>query len=341
MPQKWRNWYEPRSVEKIHTKSTIFGWLTVRRAKALDGSQIFPKVRTLSFVDSFEDPSQPAPKTLLVLGSTGKLGRLMQAKLKVFPEVAGGARVLWAARKQTAGVSVVIEPPPSELHNVPRADAVLALWGVVPGRGDLSDNVALAEQAVQIAKSCGARRVIHCSSSAVYGPGIACSETAPLAPINAYGVSKIEMERWIFSPAQASEDMPQSCAMRLANVIGADSLFAAMSTGDPVTLDGFDIGVSPQRSYASVGLIWRTVCALLTIEELPKIINVAASSPFPMHKILEAAGHPFVWRPAPPTAVRNVSLDVSKLEALLGHKVAATADDMVTDWQALTLGGGT
>lgn len=275
-------------------------------------------------------PSSPS-KTLLVLGSTGKLGRLLRTCLATAPDLLSGWQVVWGGRKADAGVDwAYSEGPP------PKADAVLALWGVVPGKGDLADNITLAHQAVEIAQDSGAARVLHCSSSAVYGPAREAAENSALAPVNAYGVAKIEMEQSLFLDVSGQSTEPNSAVLRLANVVGADSLFHAIQSGQSVTLDAFDIGQSPIRSYATPTVIWNAVASLLTANAMPDILNVAASNPVAMHELLDAVQCPFVWRPAPETAVSEVSMSVARLRRLTGQTLVVPPQEMIAEWRRLT-----
>ncbi len=275
-------------------------------------------------------PFSPS-KTLLVLGSTGKLGRLLRTRLTTSPDLLSGWQVVWAGRKADAGVDwVYSEDAP------PKADAVLALWGVVPGKGDLADNITLAHRAVEIAKESGAARVLHCSSSAVYGPTREATETSTLAPVNAYGVAKIEMEQSLFMEVSGPSTEPKSIVLRLANVVGADSLFRAIQSGQPVTLDTFDIGQSPIRSYATPTVIWQAVASILSTNATPDIVNVATSNPVSMHELLEAAECSFVLRPAPETAVAEVSMSMARLRRLTGQTLVVRPQDMISEWRRLT-----
>lgn len=275
-------------------------------------------------------PSSPS-KTLLVLGSTGKLGRLLRACLATSPELLADWQIVWSGRKADTGVDWVYSEGPA-----PKADAVLALWGVVPGKGDLADNIMLAHRAVEIAKDNGAARVLHCSSSAVYGPAREATENSALAPVNAYGVAKIEMEQSLFLDVSNPSTEPKSAVLRLANVVGADSLFGALQSGHPVTLDAFDVGQSPIRSYATPTVIWQAVACLLSANAMPDIVNVAASNPVAMHELLEAAECPFVWRPAPETAVAEVSMSIARLRRLTGQTLVVPPQEMIAEWRRLT-----
>ncbi|WP_283424404.1 NAD-dependent epimerase/dehydratase family protein [Shimia sagamensis] len=256
---------------------------------------------------------------------------MLRACIVASPDVLAGWQIVWGARRAGDSVDWVYSKGPP-----PKADAVLALWGVVPGQGDLSDNITLAHQAVQIAKDCGAARVLHCSSSAVYGPVREASENSALAPLNAYGIAKIEMEQSLFPDSNDKSEMPNSCVMRLANVVGADSLFGAIQHDQPMTLDAFGIGQSPIRSYATPSVIWRAVAALLATDSFPEIVNVASSNPVAMHELLDAVDCPFVWRTAPETAVAEVSLSVARLRRLTGQTLVVPPEEMIAQWRKLT-----
>ncbi|MFY0659586.1 MAG: NAD-dependent epimerase/dehydratase family protein [Shimia sp.] len=274
-------------------------------------------------------PSSPS-KTLLVLGSTGKLGRLLRTCLAASPELLADWQVVWGGRKADTSVDwAYSEGPP------PKADAVLALWGVVPGKGDLVDNITLAQQAVEIARDSGASRVLHCSSSAVYGPAREATEDSALAPMNAYGVAKIEMEQCLFLDDSGQSAEPKSAVLRLANVVGADSLFGAIQSDRPVTLDAFDVGQSPIRSYATPTVIWHAVASLLSANTMPDIVNVATSNPVAMHELLEATQCPFVWRPAPEMAVAEVSMSMARLRRLTGQTLVVPPHEMIAEWRRL------
>lgn len=270
-----------------------------------------------------------APRVLLIPGATGKLGRLMQRAWEYAP--VPGWRPVWVGRRATAGVDVVWHPgDPAPCD----ADAVLALWGVVPGGGDLADNTALARAAMALGQDSGAARVLHCSSAAVYGPGTKLSEDTPCAPANAYGTAKLDMEAAI-----AEAPAPQACALRLANVVGADSLFAALDSAAQMVLDRFADGQAPRRSYATPSGLWRAVATLLQAETLPGVINVATPVPVGMDALARAAGRDFDWRTAPEGALAEVALETGLLQKMSGDTAPVTPEEMIAQWRQLQESG--
>lgn len=270
----------------------------------------------------------PAPspsRVLLIPGANGRLGQLLRRAWIRAP--LSGWRPVWCARQAGPGIDMVWAPgDPAPCA----ADAVLALWGVVPGAGDLKDNSALARAAMALGRDSGAGRVLHCSSAAVYGAGPTLHENMACAPVTAYGAAKLEMEAAI-----AKERGPDACAMRLANVAGADSLFRALESGRDMVIDRFADGQGPRRSYATPSGILRAVQALLEAETLPARINVADPGMVGMDALTRAAQREFVWRKAPDGALAEVVLDTGILQALTGDRTPADPMAMISEWETL------
>ena len=223
----------------------------------------------------------PQSERILVTGATGRLGRLLRPAWAQAPDC--GVQPVYAARQAPADIVLEGTRATSPL---PQCRAVIALWGCTSGTSaDLAANVALAAASRALAQRCGADRVLHFSSAAVYGPGEAMDETRPPAPVNAYGASKLAMED---SVAQFQDDNLRHCCLRLANVVGADSLAEALGGDRPATLDRFTDGTGPVRSYICPGDLARVLAGLvgLPADRLPAVLNVAAPDPVGMADLL-------------------------------------------------------
>ena len=161
-------------------------------------------------------------------------------------------------------------------------------------------------------------------------------ETRHPAPVNAYGAAKLDMERAI---ADLPPDGVRHVILRVANVIGADSLAAALRDRTrPVTLDRFADGTGPCRSYIAPGDLARVFAALMRLPEdaLPAIMNVAAPEPVAMADLARAAGRPVIWRDATAGAQPCVSLDTARLDRVLPGAVRCTTPaQMIDDWHRL------
>jgi len=220
---------------------------------------------------------------------------------------------------------------------LPRCDTIIALWGITAGDpAALAGNSRLAETAHDLAIRLGARRVLHMSSAGVYGPGIDMTEDATKPrPVTQYGLAKLQMEHRV---AQLARKGPVAhCCLRLANVVGADSLSAALTGHNTAHLDRFPDGHGPVRSYIAPRMLTRVLAGLAALppDHLPTILNVAARTPVGMADLLHAAGRMISWRDAPTEAVQTVTLDVTRLAGLLpavGLDADATAmiEDLTT-----------
>ena len=273
----------------------------------------------------------PQKPRVLVLGANGKLGQILWRRL------ASAAALNLVAVSRRRGVSGGLCWPDDFAGGEIRADAVLALWGVVPGAGDLADNTALAIEAMDMAVRVGATRVLHCSSAAVYRPAaMPLTEDDLAMPGGDYGRAKRAMEAAIVAWQEAREGGPQSCIMRIANVVGADSLFGAIDAGGTIVLDRFGDGQGPQRSYIGGCDLVRCFAALLTCRahDLPKVVNIAGRAPVAMEDLARAAGCVVTWRDAPAEAVPMVALQTDVLRRLIDlGPASADAAALVADWQ--------
>ncbi len=275
---------------------------------------------------------------ILVLGSTGKLGVFLR---RLWSQPHRSQRVgAWVARTP-ADTGMTRWTPGDDPSILPPADTLVALWGVTAGDDyALLMNTTLAIAALDLATAIGARRVLHCSSAAVYpgGPTPAAETDGPLNPHSAYGRSKRAMEQAIAAWSTAHPDGPRSCVMRLANVAGADQLFAAMDRATPLTLDRFPDGSGPRRSYIAPSDLGDVILALADapLETLPPIVNVTGPSVVPMDDLLRAAGCPFEWRPAPDGALPVMALSDERLCQFVPPLTrSASADALIKDWQSL------
>lgn len=279
---------------------------------------------------------------LLVLGATGRLGRMLRMAWAAAPPA--GLEPLWQTRRAPPPGGgwlcwdMLAAPPPGGL----RADAVLCLAGVTRGAlpADLAQNAGLARAALAAARAAGARHLLLASSAAVYGPGAAdAAESCPPAPVSAYGRAKLAAER----AAAAAADRPGRgpgpalTCLRIGNVAGADALLGGAAPGRAVVLDRFPGGAGPLRSYIGPGGLARVLAALAWRAgqgaALPRVLNLAAPGAVAMADLLAEAGLAWRWRPAPPGAVARAVLDVSRLAALVAPPAGGAAA-IVADWRA-------
>lgn len=214
---------------------------------------------------------------------------------------------------------------------------LVVLAGRTPATGtDMSENIVLARQYVRAAKAAGIPRVLLASSSAVYGAhsDVPYREDAICDPTSEYGVSKLEMENCI---AGLDADGVEVCCLRIGNVLGADALMLNAAAGRPITIDCFENGHGPLRSYIGSQTLSHILGQLATTKSrLPFLLNVADPNPIYMSDLADRAGIQWIRREAKVPQTQNITLDCSLLESLIALKPKnANPADMVRDWTKL------
>lgn len=268
--------------------------------------------------------TKPRKCRTLVLGATGKVGLLLCCALR---KRKSQTEIVSVARKRGDFVDHVWSVGEST-QSIGPVDAIISGWGAT--HPPFEDNVSLARAAMALGDALGAKRVLHFSSVAVYAPKPAALFVGdPTDPPNAYGASKLKMERQILeTPSKARQII-----LRIGNVVGADSLAPALRSGGPATLDRCD-GDGPVRSYVAPGDLARLCAQLAEGHDVPGILNVAAPTPVSMGALLRAAESRIMWRDAP--ARNSVVMDVAPLMSQAGDVIQARSPgEMIADWRAL------
>ncbi len=273
-------------------------------------------------------------KLALVLGAGGKLGGLLRSAWAMSPPER--IDLVYQSRAPLPENNSVVWSPDKAVEALPACDAVIALWGVTSGDVDaLQANVDLAHAARKIAQATGAHSVFHFSSAAVYGDARDAEANTPLAPVNRYGEAKLAMEMQV---ARFINDTARHCCLRVANVVGADSLGATLSGAAPARLDRFADGQGPERSYIGASDLARVLVALCAVPAatLPVTLNITARTPIRAESLLRAAGKTIEWREAPAPALQHVSLCGKRMRALLSDVTPMTDPyDLIADWRRL------
>ncbi len=252
-------------------------------------------------------------KRVLVTGATGRVGRMVRAAwANMDAETLGITPIFLGRRKEND-----LRWPADLWRSMPQCDAVIAMWGQTGTDPEkLAENLSLARSSRDLARACGAERVFHFSSSAVYGAGRGWSETDTPQPGNIYARYKLMMEEMI---ASFDDGAVNHCCLRLANVVGADSLADILRGHQFARLDQFEDGTGPIRSYIGARDLAKSLAALvnLPLSDLPSVLNLAAPEPLAMVDLVRASKTPFKWQPAPKTAVKEVSVSTKLLSSLL------------------------
>lgn len=254
-----------------------------------------------------------------------------------------GAGLRWAPLEGPAALLAHLDKTGQQ----PAALVMLAGVTPAPGLEDAalhSGNTAIARACLAAARAAGIGRVLLASSSAVYGvdpQGRPFAETAPLAPLSAYGRAKQAMEAEADPFREAGMAVT---ALRIGNVAGADALLypltAAMARPEaprpPIRLHGFADGQGPLRSYIGAETMARVLAALTAHPApLPDVLNLAAPCPLRMRALAQAAGWPCEMVAAPPGAHQTITLDCGRLAGLFPFgKDDSDPAAMVAQWKA-------
>jgi len=214
-----------------------------------------------------------------------------------------------------------------------RAGTVLVLAGVTAGDdAALAANAGCALEGLELARRIGARRVVLCSSAAVYAPvpgqGALAEAAAGQGALRPYGLAKLAMEHAAAEWFAEHPDGPDVTVLRLANIVGADMLArmaGQASVAKPLRLDRLASGGAPRRAYLTIAGLIRVLAALHGAPATGRfdVLNLAEAGPaVDMAALLDAraaAGRPvpWCWQPAPATALAELALDITRLSRLL------------------------
>lgn len=264
-------------------------------------------------------------KPCLFLGATGRVGKLVTDQWKAhFSEhtplmcqtrhhgyAAGDDSVFWDPMDEKTSLKSRLALPDS-------IAAMLVFLGATPGRSnDMTLNVVLAQKSLEAAWDAGIQRVLIASSSAVYGAGLSrsYSEQDRLAPINAYGHSKIQVEDMCNSWRQMGLEV---CALRIGNVAGADALLKSRDPSILRRIDQFENQKGPQRSYIGPRTLAEVLVSLARAPRpLPAVLNIAAPQAVYMSDLATAAGLRWEYTIAKsPSITQYIAINCAELEKL-------------------------
>jgi nucleoside-diphosphate-sugar epimerase len=275
---------------------------------------------------SITSKSMPKDCPVLLLGATGRLGRMIR---RHWPDRDG-----LTLQSRGAQPGMLCLDPLRDGGALKAAAsgmrAVVCLSGVTPAHaaasGDrLSLNADLALAAIAAAPS--DVRVFVISSAAVYGAAVGPhSETDTVTPQSAYGEAKLHMEHAVLAQGEG-----QVCVLRVGNVVGADAIVGNWRAG--MTLDQMPDGRTPRRSYIGERTLARVMHALCAASSVPDVLNIAAPGLVEMGDLLDRAN--LAWAPRTPvgSVIEEVALDTCRLEQVYSFSEReCTAAGMVEQW---------
>lgn len=263
---------------------------------------------------------------VLLLGASGRLGRMLRQHWPVLGQLRGQSR-------QPVDGLLRFDPLASPKELISAASgvkSVICLSGITPAHaaasGDaMSLNTDLALAAIDAAPV--SARVFIVSSAAVYGAadGPHFEETMAY-PVSEYGRAKLEMEQ-----AALAKGSGRVCVLRIGNVAGADAILGGWQEG--MGLDLLPDGRTPRRSYIGPQSLAKVIHALSLAHTLPDILNIAAPGVVGMGNLLDAAGLKWAARTPDASVIEEVALDTRRLEELYAfEEVECSPRGMVAQW---------
>ena len=274
------------------------------------------------FLPSIEPNHFCLPCGVVVLGATGRLGRILRTYW-------GPEATVWQSRQQRRGYRTcdLLGNPQALQEALALARSVVLLAG--PGGRGGGIHLSLT-RAVEAAMPASARLILP-SSAAIYGAQRgSLTETTPPRPQTPYAFDKAAVEAW-------ARGLPEgrTTVLRIGNVAGADAILGGWKPG--FQLDRFMCGSGPRRSYIGPRSFAHVLAALLSHPgPLPPVLNVPAPGAIEMADLLRAANLPFSWRPAPRQSIKEVALETRLLETFVQFTPEMrTAAGMVAEWRAL------
>ncbi len=253
----------------------------------------------------------------LILGASGQVGQMFY-RLWARGDLDFGAPPVWQVRrhvsdlKQTLYWDILGEPIPAI-----RPSAVICLAG---GPGT-DRNAEIAEVALAAAQGAP---LLYASTQAVYGvqKGV-MSETTSCAPNGDYGRQKLAAEEVLANHSNAT-------ALRIGNVVGADSLSRSITQG-PVALDQFPDGRGPRRMMIGPKSLGQALSDLLLRDRIAEpVLNLAQPGLVAMADMLDAARAEWHWQPAPKTAIPALELELTAVRRYIDIP-SASPDQLLSE----------
>lgn len=259
---------------------------------------------------------------LVLTGANGRIGRLLRKLWAHKPPK--GLFPIWLTRTEW---NIGAEAPP----DLPTGGVLLDLAGVTSG--DFERNPFLASKVADLSQQLGCK-LIYVSSASVYpGGAMDMDEDQALAPVSAYGRSKVAAEVTVRAVAL------NPTILRLGNIAGADALLAGNRQGKLVALDQSTYGNrGPVRSYIGPHVladVLSLICSkAIAAKGIGHTLNVAQPDPVAMAELLDAAGYDWSFRAPREGVIDQVALSLGRLQALMPVP-PATAPSLVEDLRRL------
>jgi nucleoside-diphosphate-sugar epimerase len=177
--------------------------------------------------------------TVAITGASGYIGKHLVAQLRQRGDVR--IKVLTRSRGRSPrvfdfGANVeVVEGDlhvPESLHNFLEPDCTVVHLAYLHGRGE-TENLGAMANLLQACRAAGIRRLIHCSTVAVFGrvPDNIITEDTTCNPVSKYGITKLKIENAVLDGGAGLFDV---VILRPTSVVGPEGGSLQKLTGDVI-----------------------------------------------------------------------------------------------------------
>lgn len=191
-----------------------------------------------------------------------------------------------------------------------------------------SCNLSATHRVLEAARTAGVRRIVHASTSSVYGESADGDETLPLAPVSPYGVTKLAAEQLVLAYSRANS--LEAIVLRYFSVYGPrqrpdmayQRIIEAALSGSTFTVFGDG---SQSRSNTYIDDCTRGTVASVERPGVTGIFNVGGGISITLNRAIEVVGEltgrpvALAFEPARKGDQRVTNADWHRAGAALGY----------------------
>ncbi len=235
--------------------------------------------------------------------------------------------------------AAALEPLMSDIDTIYHVAAMAGLLKSWQQFDDyMSCNILGTQRLLDAAVAAGVGHFVHCSTSSVYGRFATGDETAPLAPISPYGITKLAAEQ--LCRAYGAKDGLSYTILRLYSVygprqrpdMGYNIFIRKLLAGEAITVDG-DGTDSRSNTYVTDCVRGIMLAGTQPEKSNGEIFNIGGGEEVDVNQVLgmleELTGKEaqIVHGPPRPGDQRRTVANIAKARAQLGYDPQTTVRD--------------
>jgi UDP-glucose 4-epimerase len=265
---------------------------------------------------------------VLLTGAEGNLGTTLQLQSR-------GREIQWlgVGRKNWAQIPELLSGVDVVVH---AAADILVKAGDAP-KDYIRSNLDLTADLLEFLRKSSVKKFVFISSCAVYGDSQVTKESTVPTPISANGVTKLLNEQ-IIREFCSRTGLPH-VSLRLFNTFGGRDRFSIISrlqaacvNAKPFTL--FNEGIS-QRDFIHVQDVADIIIKLLTVKDLPHIVNIGSGKTVRIADLVASVRESFPnlnLLAAKREEAEYSRADIETLNVLIGPQKTISVTDFLGQW---------